>query len=48
MQGCIRIVTDSLSDIPPEVAQRLGIRVIPIYLYIDGKSYCDDGSLDHE
>jgi len=44
----IRVITDSLSDIPPEIAQRLGIRVVPIYLYINGISYRDDGNLDHK
>ncbi len=43
----IRIITDSLSDIPSEIARNLGIKVVPIYLFVNGKSYCDDGTLDH-
>jgi DegV family protein with EDD domain len=37
----IRIVTDSTCDLPQEVVERLGIRVIPLYLNIEGKGYLD-------
>jgi DegV family protein with EDD domain len=46
MNGRIRIITDSVADIPSEIAQRLGIKVVPIYVLFGGRSYRDDGSLD--
>ncbi len=46
MNGTVRIVTDSVADIPWDMAQRLGIAVVPIQLVIEGKSYPADASLD--
>jgi DegV family protein with EDD domain len=46
--GRIRIVTDSVSDLPPPLAQRLGIRVLPVYVSLHGKNYRDDGTLDRD
>jgi DegV family protein with EDD domain len=37
----IRIVTDSTCDVPPQIAQDLGIRIIPVYINIGDKSYLD-------
>ncbi len=37
----IRIVTDSTCDVPPQIAQELGIRIIPVYINIGDKSYLD-------
>jgi len=37
----VRVVTDSTSDLPLEVAKDLGITVVPAYVHIDGKSYRD-------
>ena len=37
----IKIVTDSTSDLPPEVIQALGITVVPLYINIDDKGYLD-------
>jgi DegV family protein with EDD domain len=37
----VKIVTDSSSDIPPEVAQELGITVIPLYVRFDDEVYRD-------
>lgn len=37
----ISIVTDSTCDLPAEMAQRLGIRVIPMAINIEGRSYYD-------
>ena len=37
----ITIVTDSVAQVPPDVAQRLGIRVIPFIVSLDGKDYLD-------
>lgn len=37
----IQILTDSTSDIPQEVLNDLSIRMIPLYLTLNGKSYRD-------
>ena len=37
----VKIVTDSGSDISPEVARELGITVIPVYIYFGDKVYKD-------
>jgi DegV family protein with EDD domain len=42
----IRVVTDSVSDLPWDLAQRLGIQVVPIYVILEGESYLADASLD--
>jgi DegV family protein with EDD domain len=37
----VRIITDSTSDMPPEVAKELGITVVPLYIHFGSKSYRD-------
>ena len=37
----MRILTDSTSDVPPEIAQRLGIVIVPAYVQIGNHSYRD-------
>jgi DegV family protein with EDD domain len=37
----VKIVTDSGSDIPPELAKKLGITVVPVYIYFGDKAYKD-------
>jgi DegV family protein with EDD domain len=37
----VKIVTDSTSDMPPEVAKELGIKVVPLYIHFGSKSYRD-------
>lgn len=37
----VQVITDSTSDIPPEIAKELGIRVVPIYLRFGDKTYRD-------
>lgn len=44
----VRVVTDSTSDIPPEVAARLNITVIPAYVQVEGRSYRDGVGLSRE
>jgi len=46
--GQVRVVTDSTSDIPPEVAARLNITVIPAYIQVEGRSYRDGVGLSRE
>jgi len=38
----IQIITDSTSDIPQEVLQGLPIRVLPLYITVNGESYKDN------
>ncbi|NLN18354.1 MAG: DegV family protein [Firmicutes bacterium] len=42
----IRIVTDSSSDIPPELAKELGIEIVPLTVVIDGKEYVEGVTVD--
>jgi DegV family protein with EDD domain len=42
----VRIVTDSTSDLPPEVASSLGITVVPAYVHFGDKSYRDGVDMD--
>jgi DegV family protein with EDD domain len=37
----VQVITDSTSDIPPELAEELDIRVVPIYLRFGDKIYRD-------
>lgn len=37
----LRILTDSIADVPPDVAQRLDITVVPAYVQIEGQSLLD-------
>ena len=37
----VRVLTDSTADIPPEVAERLGIVVVPAYVQMEGRSLRD-------
>jgi len=37
----IRIVTDSTCDIPPDVAEKMGIIIVPVYINIGDQSYLD-------
>ncbi|OGO60032.1 MAG: hypothetical protein A2Z36_01055 [Chloroflexi bacterium RBG_19FT_COMBO_48_23] len=37
----IKVVTDSGSDLPVEVAKELGITVVPVYVYFGDKAYKD-------
>jgi DegV family protein with EDD domain len=37
----IKIVTDSGSDIPAELAKKLGITIVPVYIYFGDKAYKD-------
>jgi len=37
----VKIVTDSTSDIPEQLAEELGITVVPVYVVLGGKSFRD-------
>jgi DegV family protein with EDD domain len=42
----VAIVTDSTACIPPEIAERLGIEVVPLHLIFGGRTFVD--SLTHD
>jgi DegV family protein with EDD domain len=44
----VKIVTDSLSDLPPKIAQELGVRVIPLYVRFGTEVYRDNIDLSTE
>lgn len=44
----IRVVTDSTSDLPPELAEAYGITVLPSYVNVGDKSYLDLVELSRE
>ena len=44
----IRIVTDSSADLPPELAQRSHITVLPCYVILDDVTYKDGVDLTHD
>jgi DegV family protein with EDD domain len=37
----VKVVTDSTSDLPPEIAQELGITIVPAYVHFGSRSYRD-------
>ncbi|BAS28658.1 DegV family protein [Limnochorda pilosa] len=37
----IRVVTDSVADLPPDLAQAEGIEVVPLYVTLGGRTYRD-------
>jgi DegV family protein with EDD domain len=43
----VRIVTDSTADIPSEVAQQLGITVVPLTVFFGDEAYLDGVELDN-
>jgi len=44
----VKIVTDSTSDLPPQVAEELGITVVPVYLRFGDKVYRDGVDISHD
>lgn len=44
----VKIVTDSVADIPPEAAQELGITVVPLYVHFGTEVYRDGVDLTSE
>ena len=44
----VKIVTDSLGDIPPEIAEELGITIVPIYVRFGTETYRDGVDLTTE
>jgi DegV family protein with EDD domain len=44
----IRIVTDSTCDLPLDVVQKYGIRVVPLYIHTNGDSYLDGVDITRE
>lgn len=48
MGARVRIITDGVADLPAAVIERLAIKVVPVYLSIDGRSYRSDVFTDRE
>jgi DegV family protein with EDD domain len=46
--GNIEIITDSIAQVPSELARELGIHVIPSAIILDGQKYLDGVDLDPE
>jgi DegV family protein with EDD domain len=44
----VRIVTDSTADLPPQLAQELGIAVVPVYVRFGDKSYLDGVEIGYD
>ncbi|HEY75290.1 MAG TPA: DegV family protein [Thermoflexia bacterium] len=44
----VRILTDSTADVPADIAERLGIVVVPAYVQFDGKSLRDGDQISRE
>jgi DegV family protein with EDD domain len=44
----IQIVTDSTSDIPPEIQASLPISVVPLHVHLNGHDYLDNENLTRE
>ena len=44
----IKIVTDSACDVPPELAEKLGITIVPVYLNIGERSYLEGVEMTRE
>ncbi len=44
----VKIVTDSSCDLPPEVAEELGITVVPLYLRFGDRVYRDGVDINHD
>lgn len=44
----VRIVTDSTADLPPQLAQELGIAVVPVYVRFGDKSYLDGIEISYD
>lgn len=42
----VAVVTDSVSDVPPDVAEKLGITVVPFHVQIGKESYLDSADLN--
>jgi DegV family protein with EDD domain len=47
-QMTVKVVTDSTSDIPPEVAEALGISIVPVYVRFDDEVYRDGVDITNE
>ncbi|MGC9469732.1 MAG: DegV family protein [Anaerolineae bacterium] len=44
----VRILTDSVADVPKAYVDRYQIKVLPAYLVLDGRTFPDDGSLNRD
>ncbi len=45
-QSPVAIVTDSTACLPPDLAERYGIEIVPVHLVVGGQSYADSATAD--
>lgn len=44
----IRLITDSVADLPRDIAQQYNIQVIPVHVILGEQRYLDNGTLSHD
>jgi len=44
----VRILTDSVADLPRSLVKTYGIRVLPVYVSLNGQTYLDDGTVERD
>lgn len=44
----VRVLTDSTCDLPDEVAESLGVRVLPLYIHVGNENYADGIDITRE
>lgn len=44
----IALVTDSSSDIPPQIARQLGITILPMYINVEGQAYKEGKEINND
>jgi DegV family protein with EDD domain len=44
----VRVLTDSVADVPRSILARYRIGVLPAHLMLNGRAYLDDGTLDQD
>lgn len=48
MTPTVAVVTDSAASLPPELAQRWGVRVVPLQVVVDGVSHAEGAEISPE
>lgn len=48
MGRCVRVLTDSVADLPSALVDRFQIKVVPVSVLLDGRPHRDDKHLDRE
>jgi DegV family protein with EDD domain len=48
MAGKIGIITDSTADLPNELAKKMGINIVPIHIFVNGKDYLHGKDIENQ